>query len=44
MIFAAEEYDARASLHVIKHHPANTSNAYSMEGERRSHLTFKFQI
>jgi hypothetical protein len=44
MIFAAEEYDAGASLQVIKHQLAITSSTHSMEGERRSPLTFfKFE-
>jgi hypothetical protein len=41
MIFAAEEYDAGASLHVIKCQPTNTSSAHSMEGERRNPLVFQ---
>jgi hypothetical protein len=40
MIFSAEEYDAGASLQVIKHQPTNTSSAHSMEGERHNPLTF----
>jgi hypothetical protein len=46
MIFAAEEYDAGASLHVIKHQPTNTSSVHSIErrGATLSLSNFKFEL
>jgi hypothetical protein len=46
MIFAAKEYDAGASLHVIKCQPASTSSMHSMErrGTTLSLSNFKFEF
>jgi hypothetical protein len=45
MIFPAEEYDAGASLHAIKHQQCSTFKARSMERRGTSPLTFfKFEL